>query len=59
MFPLDAGLVYPPVSHWAWDGDGWLNQLGYMDFAGSGVVHFVGGTCALVACILVGKRRGR
>ena len=35
-----TGWVYPPVSHWAWDGSGWLAQLGfYKDFAGSGVVH--------------------
>ena len=53
-----SGLVYPPVSHWAWGG-GWLSQLGYLDFAGSGVVHLVGGVCALVACILVGARQGR
>ena len=35
-----TGWVYPPVSHWAWDGAGWLNLSGfYKDFAGSGVVH--------------------
>ena len=35
-----TGWVYPPVSHWAWDGPGWLSQTGfYKDFAGSGVVH--------------------
>ena len=35
-----TGWVYPPVSHWAWDGEGWLSQTGlYKDFAGSGVVH--------------------
>ena len=63
---LLAGLVYPPVSHWAWSGEdedglgqGWLNAMGYQDFAGSGVVHLVGGVCALVACIMVGPRQGR
>ena len=62
---LLAGLVYPPVSHWAWSdkshglGQGWLNAMGYQDFAGSGVVHLVGGVCALVACIMVGPRQGR
>ena len=35
-----TGWVYPPVSHWAWDGSGWLAETGfYKDFAGSGVVH--------------------
>ena len=62
LFPseryLIAGVVYPPVSHWAWGG-GWLSDLGYLDFAGSGVVHLVGGVCALVACVLVGTRHGR
>jgi Amt family ammonium transporter len=47
------------VSHWAWDSSGWLNQLNYMDFAGSGVVHLLGGVCALVACATVGARLGR
>lgn len=56
---LITGWVYPPVSHWAWDGTGWLNQLGYHDFAGSGVVHILGGVCALVGCFFVGARKGR
>ena len=49
------------MSHWAWDGDtpGWLNALGYQDFAGSGVVHLLGGTCALVGCALMKPRLGR
>ena len=53
------------MSHWAWSGEdhgvgqGWLNAMGYQDFAGSGVVHLVGGVCALVACIMVGPRMGR
>ena len=43
------GWVYPPVSHWAWDTDGWLAKTGYYhDFAGSGVVHLLGANCALV-----------
>eukprot|EP00095_Tigriopus_kingsejongensis_P003363 maker-scaffold557_size137338-snap-gene-0.13 protein:Tk03363 transcript:maker-scaffold557_size137338-snap-gene-0.13-mRNA-1 annotation:"predicted protein" len=58
---LITGWVYPPVSHWAWDANtpGWLNQLGYQDFAGSGVVHLLGGTCALVGCVLIKPRMGR
>jgi len=54
-----TGWVYPPVSHWAWDPHGWLNQLDYADFAGSGVVHVLGGTCALVGCWFIGPRLGR
>jgi len=54
-----TGWVYPPVSHWAWDTNGWLNKLEYADFAGSGVVHVLGGTCALVGCWFIGPRLGR
>eukprot|EP00092_Neocalanus_flemingeri_P000649 GFUD01000691.1.p1 GENE.GFUD01000691.1~~GFUD01000691.1.p1 ORF type:complete len:547 (+),score=127.70 GFUD01000691.1:58-1698(+) len=55
-----TGWVYPPVSHWAWDGAGWLAQTGYYyDFAGSGVVHLMGGSCAVVGCYFMGPRRGR
>merc|ERR1712156_1402762 len=54
-----TGWVYPPVTHWAWDSNGWLTELGYKDFAGSGVVHVLGGTCALVGCFFIGPRLGR
>jgi len=55
-----TGWVYPPVSHWAWDGAGWLALTGYYkDFAGSGVVHLMGGSCAVVGCYFMGPRRGR
>ncbi len=62
-----TGFVYPIVVHWAWDGHGWLSAFaedpigtnGYIDFAGSGVVHAVGGTAALVGAILVGPRAGK
>jgi Amt family ammonium transporter len=50
-------LVYAPVCHWVWGG-GWLSQLGAMDFAGGIVVHITAGTAALVAAIMLGKRRG-
>jgi len=57
---LITGWVYPPVSHWAWDTDGWLSQTGlYHDFAGSGVVHLLGANCALVGCYFIGPRKGR
>jgi len=50
-------LVYVPVCHWVWGG-GWLAKLGIMDFAGGIVVHVTAGTAALVAAIMLGKRRG-
>jgi len=55
-----TGWVYPPVSHWAWDGAGWLAMTGYYkDFAGSGVVHLLGASCAIIGCYFMGARRGR
>jgi len=58
-------LVYPVFGNWAWGG-GWLSQLsnvglgaGYVDFAGSGVVHAVGGWCALAGAIVLGPRIGK
>ncbi len=50
-------LVYAPIAHWVWGG-GWLAELGALDFAGGAVVHLNAGTAALVACIMLGKRRG-
>ncbi len=58
-------LVYPVYGNWAWGG-GWLSQLGkiglgagYIDFAGSGVVHAVGGWCALAGAMVLGPRLGK
>ncbi len=50
-------LVYVPVCHWVW-GDGWLQKLGVMDFAGGTVVHVNASAAALVAAIVLGKRKG-
>jgi Amt family ammonium transporter len=50
-------LVYAPVCHWVWGG-GWLGKMGFMDFAGGSVVHINAGMAALVAALLLGKRRG-
>jgi ammonia channel protein AmtB len=56
---MSKGIVYPIVCHWAWTPEGWLTVLGYKDFCGSGVVHLVGGSCAIVAAILLKPRYGR
>jgi len=52
-------VIYPISGHWVWQGDGWLTGLGFVDFAGSAVVHSVGGWAALVAAFLVGPRLGK
>jgi ammonium transporter, Amt family len=53
---LWAILIYSPIAHWVWGG-GWLSRLGALDFAGGTVVHVNAGVAALVAAIIVGKRR--
>lgn len=53
-----CGVIYPISGHWVWGG-GWLGKLGMQDFAGSGVVHAVGGFAALAAAMVLGSRRGR
>jgi len=50
-------LVYVPVCHWVW-GNGWLMQMGLLDFAGGTVVHINAGVASLVAAMLLGNRRG-
>ena len=52
-------VIYPISGHWVWQGEGWLTELGFVDFAGSTVVHSVGGWAALVGAILVGPRIGK
>jgi Amt family ammonium transporter len=52
-------VIYPISGHWVWQGSGWLTELGFIDFAGSTVVHSVGGWAALVAAFLVGPRIGK
>ena len=61
-----AAVTYPVFGHWAWGGvpatggsDGWLRELGFVDFAGSTVVHSVGGWVALAAIVILGPRLGR
>jgi len=55
---LITAFVYPVVGHWVWGG-GWLASLNFHDFAGSTVVHGVGGISALVAAMMLGPRIGR
>lgn len=55
---LVSALIYPIVVHWVWGG-GWLAQRGFLDFAGSTVVHTVGGVIGLVGAALLGPRKDR
>ena len=66
-----AGLIYPIFGHWAWGSlagglqpgfggtQGWIEQMGFLDFAGGTVVHAIGGACALAGIMVVGARKGR
>ncbi len=51
-------FIYNPLAHWVWGIDGWLHQLGALDFAGGTVVHISSGTAALIAALFLGKRMG-
>ncbi|MBN1622052.1 MAG: ammonium transporter [Endomicrobiales bacterium] len=53
-----SASVYPIVGHWIWGG-GWLAGMGFGDFAGSTVVHAVGGTAALIGTLVLGPREGK
>ena len=53
-----SAVVYPIETHWVWGG-GWLAQMGYHDFAGSSVIHMVGGLTALIGAALLGPRIGK
>ncbi|TCT11834.1 ammonium transporter [Tepidamorphus gemmatus] len=53
-----TGVIYPVTGSWQWGG-GWLSEMGFSDFAGSTLVHSVGGWAALAGCILVGARAGK
>ncbi len=61
-----SALIYPLFGHWAWgslllgdEGSGWLEGLGFIDFAGSTVVHSIGGWLALAGALLLGPRTGK
>ncbi len=62
---ITSALIYPIFGHWAWGGffyesqAGWLQRLGFLDFAGSSVVHSIGGWVGLAGAIVIGPRIGR
>lgn len=62
---LVSGLIYPLIGHWVWNGadgastGGWLGRHGFIDFAGSTVVHSIGGWISLAVLLIIGPRRGR
>jgi Amt family ammonium transporter len=54
-----TGFIYPIIGHWSWGPDGWLAAMSFRDFAGSTVVHTIGGTISLAGAIALGPRIGR
>ena len=54
-----SAVVYPIEAGWTWNSQGWLAQLGFIDFAGSAVIHMVGGITALVGASILGARIGK
>lgn len=54
-----SAIVYPIEAGWVWNAQGWLAQLGFVDFAGSAAIHTVGGTAALIGAIFLGPRIGK
>ncbi|TVP88727.1 MAG: ammonium transporter [Pseudomonadaceae bacterium] len=53
-----TGFIYPIQGAWSW-GEGWLDGIGYSDYAGSGIVHMAGAVGALAGVILLGARKGK
>jgi len=53
-----TGFIYPVQGYWKW-GAGWLDAAGFLDFAGSGVVHMCGAAAALAGVLLLGARKGK
>jgi len=58
-----CAFIYPIFGSWAWgsllNGNGWLEGMGFIDFAGSTVVHSIGGWCALAGALVLGPRKGK
>lgn len=55
---LWTSLIYDPLAHWVWGVNGWIRNLGALDFAGGTVVHISSGVSGLVAALVLGKRKG-
>lgn len=55
---LYVGLIYPIVAHWTWGG-GWLDERGFVDYAGSSIVHLQGALAALAGTLILGARLGK
>ena len=53
-----TGFIYPIQGYWSW-GEGFLDELGYADYAGSGIVHMFGASAALAAVLVLGPRKGK
>ncbi|MGQ4877779.1 ammonium transporter [Billgrantia sp. LNSP4103-1] len=53
-----TGIIYPVSGYWTWGG-GWLSELGFSDFAGSGIVHMAGAAAALAGVLILGPRKGK
>ena len=56
---IATAIIYPISGHWIWSSDGWLANLGMLDFAGSAAVHAVGGWASLAAVLVLGPRKGK
>ena len=53
-----TAFIYPVVVGWTWGG-GWLGSLGFHDFAGTGIVHMLGGVAGFVGAVIIGPRHGK
>ncbi|SFU93364.1 ammonium transporter [Halomonas korlensis] len=53
-----TGVIYPTSGYWTWGG-GWLSEVGYSDYAGSGIVHLAGAAAALAGVLVLGPRKGK
>ena len=53
-----AGIIYPFPVAWGWGG-GWLSKMGFIDFAGSCLIHLSGGVAGFIGAIIAGRRLGR
>nr|WP_275445706.1 MULTISPECIES: ammonium transporter [unclassified Halomonas] len=53
-----TGFIYPVEGFWTWGG-GWLSEVGYSDYAGSGIVHLAGAAAALAGVLILGPRKGK